>query len=247
MNLGITMPCYNSIKFLKKTLLSVTPLREQGCQINAVDSGSDDGTLELLKKYKIKTHYCKPGNMYEAVNLGISKLDTQWISYINSDDLLYKENIINFFKKNSEKINKADILCGNVKYIDFKDKELKVRTLFKPELVRQAILNGQPILPQPGTFFKKNVFEKLQGFDTNFKFSADYDFFIRSFKEDYKLFFDSRFTLAGFRIHEDQFSNKEEINMFSETDKILKKNNLKRNKFLFFYLRSLLFFKNINF
>ena len=245
MDLGITIPCLNSVKFLKTTLQEIIILKDLGCSINAVDSGSIDGTLELLYEYKINTLYYPPGNMYKAVNFGLSALDTEWYTYINSDDILHAQNTIDFFTLNAEEIENSDLFCGSVNYINELGDTICTRKLFNKSFVRLAVLNQQPILAQPGTFFRKSLFDRLGGFDTNFRFSGDFDFFIRAFKSESRLFIDPKFDLASFRSHANQFSVKESKKMLDETNRIYKKNKLKSRPLVASFLRLVLFLMNI--
>ncbi|MDB4594333.1 glycosyltransferase, partial [Paracoccaceae bacterium] len=243
MDIGITIPCFNSYRFLGETLASLRELKKAGCKINAVDSGSVDGTLELLKEYEIDTYFCPPGNMYKAVNIGLSHLNCEWLTYINSDDLLHAQNILEFLELNREALIDYDLFCGSIQHIDANGSEICCRRLFDTKLIELAVLNGQPILPQPGTFFRNRIYKELSGFDTHLKFSSDFDFFIRAFNENFNLLLVPDFQFASFRVHNDQFSNTQKAKLADETVKIIKKNNIKFKPFLYLYLRLLLFIK----
>ena len=164
------------------------PLKLNGSEIIAVNSGSCDNTLELLNKYEIPTAYCPPGNMYEAINLGFSLINKRWLTYINSDDILNARRVIDFLRIYGQKVEEYDFFCGAISHIDENGLKTCTRTLLDEKLLRRALLNGDPMLPQPGTFFKQSTYESLGGFDTSFRFSADFDFFIRAFQQDCKFY-----------------------------------------------------------
>ena len=89
--------------------------------------------------------------------------------------------------------------------------------------------------PHPGIFFKKNILELIGLFDLKFNFASDFDFIIRCFKEipreeiKYLDFFSVVMRSGG----------KSTSNIFNiykqnvECMKILKKNDIKFNKFEF--------------
>ena len=75
-----------------------------------VDSYSKDKTVEIAKSHNCKVIYCKPGNMYTAINQGISIIDSPYVSYINSDDIWigYDQSLY----------DNSDILYSDIDFID---------------------------------------------------------------------------------------------------------------------------------
>ena len=63
------IPTLNSASTLDMTLFSLKSQRDINLEILVVDSGSTDKTLEICKKWNIKSIYVEAGNMYKAINI----------------------------------------------------------------------------------------------------------------------------------------------------------------------------------
>lgn len=216
-SIDIVVPTYNSIATLDWTLLSLSKLN--GCGIQArviiVDSGSNDGTIEVIDRYGFERSFCPPGNMYAAINCGFKLGVNAWCTYINSDDLLYSGAFSNMVQAAYR--SNADILYGNIDYIDADGRFLhswnsasvsQLKALFCTELINP--------IPQPGTVFRREVYEKLGGFREKFRYVADEDFFRRACSEGAR-FRKHNGTVAAFRVHKTQISNVHQEIMLNES------------------------------
>jgi glycosyltransferase involved in cell wall biosynthesis len=211
--LDIVTPTLNSGKFIEQCILSTAVLRQDGATHLIVDSGSQDSTLDIARKHGITTLYCPPGNMYRAINLGFKQGKADWCTYINSDDMLYPDSIVGALEKFG---NNADIIYGNIDYIDNEGRFLHHWKSAQPNVI-DGLFTGR-IMPfaQQGTLFRRKVLEKLSGFNEEYYYSADFDFFLRSFLNGLRFcYYDSQ-PIAAFRLHGDQFSQKVNKKMIEE-------------------------------
>lgn len=113
MKIDVVMITKNSLNpCLKESLDSIfrnVPVNK----LIVVDSGSSDGTIDLLKKYGEKIliiqRDCKRG---EAREIGIKEVETEWFSFVDSDVILSE----NWFQKIKRYIGpKIGAIEGNVK------------------------------------------------------------------------------------------------------------------------------------
>lgn len=86
-DIGVVVPTFNSAKTLEWTLLALKSQEDCRAKVIVVDSGSTDETLEICARHKVRTEYDQPGNMYRAINVGMRLIDTEWVTYLNSDDI----------------------------------------------------------------------------------------------------------------------------------------------------------------
>ena len=89
--LGVVVPTYNHGKFLKATLLSLLGQSYANLQIVVVDDFSTDNTQEILKEFLDNPRISVIRNTTnlgesEAVNVGWSELQTQFVAIVNADD-----------------------------------------------------------------------------------------------------------------------------------------------------------------
>src|SRR5215471_7494468 len=90
--IGVVVPTLNSASTLQWTLCSLRSQRNVTQEIVVADSGSNDGTPDICKGWGIKTIYVPPGNMYRAINAGLSQIESEWVTYLNSDDIVYPDS-----------------------------------------------------------------------------------------------------------------------------------------------------------
>lgn len=227
--LTVITPTLNSELYIEDCIRSVKQISSSKNKIKhiIVDSYSNDKTLEIVRKYDLKIIFCPPGNIYNAINLGIRSTEDEWITYINSDDLLD-----NNLKKEIENLDdKFDILSGSIKIINVKYNTNYISSCLPKKFFFTSYLVGGMPIPQSGTIFSRKLFEELNGFDINYKYAADYDFFSRAFinKFKYKIV---KFKLASIRIHDSQLSHRFRKIHNKEIENISRK--LFRNRKYFF-------------
>ena len=77
---SIIIPVYNSESYLNECLNSLFDQTYQNIEIIAVDDGSTDTSLEILKNYsdKLKILSQENNGLYSALKLGISKVQGKW-------------------------------------------------------------------------------------------------------------------------------------------------------------------------
>ncbi len=182
MLISIITPNYNGSKFLDGCIQSVLEQKVQFEHI-VIDGGSTDSSLEIIKKYNhIRCISEKDNGMYYAINKGLRVASGDIIAYLNSDDRYTPgalERVLRVFEKSN-----PDYIYGDCRMVDESRKELYV---YKSVSVPRSILTKLSVVPwaQPSSFYKRSVFEKLNGFDTKYKLAADYHFMKRVILHDF--------------------------------------------------------------
>jgi glycosyltransferase involved in cell wall biosynthesis len=218
--IGIVVPTFNSAKTLEWTLLALKS--QEGCSVNiiVVDSGSTDETLEICARHKVRTEYDPPGNMYRAINAGMRLLDTKWISYLNSDDIIYCDAYSRLIELGDCK--GADIVYGHSDYIDWNGRFIHSFKASHPLLLPGLVHSGLLQFAQPAAIFRKVVYEDLKGFSSKYRSIADFDFFARAILTGKKFERLSFPTVTAFRLHLNQFSHRESGIVQEETSQFFK-------------------------
>ena len=166
----------NSEKFIKQNIKSVQNQSYKNYEHIIVDGNSEDNTIKIIKSYKKKIKFIKNHNdkgLYHAMNVGIKKSSGDIIGIINSDDIYFKNSLklVNkYFKKNK----KLDFLFGSV---------YKHRLLhgYNPSIINWSF--GFYTTHSVGFFIKKKSQLKVGLYNLKYKYSADYDLFIRMIKK----------------------------------------------------------------
>jgi glycosyltransferase involved in cell wall biosynthesis len=172
---------YNGEKTLEKTIQSVAKQIYQNIEYIIIDGGSNDKTLDIIKKYEKHIDYwiSEPDKgIYDAMNKGAKKATGDYIYFLNADDYIHDERVLENINK--EIINKKnpDLIYGVV---------VKVYSDYNVEVCND--LNGAAkglMPPHQGSFFKTKVFRELGGFNISYKSSGDFEFYVRYYLGGYK-------------------------------------------------------------
>jgi glycosyltransferase involved in cell wall biosynthesis len=210
--LRIAIPTLNAGKTLSSTLDSLEGFGGFA-EIVIIDSGSTDETLSIADRYGVPVRFHPAGNMYAAINEGLKDAEADWLTYINGDDILYASNVI-------ERIQAAkhdeDVLYGAVDFIDDEGRFLHAWKSARPHHLLSLYEAGFSPMLQQGTLFRNRVFRQNQGFSVDYKYVSDADFWFRALQAGVKFSRAENPTVAGFRLHEGQFSQRMETAMKQE-------------------------------
>lgn len=178
MKITIITVSYNSGQTIEKAILSVINQDYKDIEYIIVDGGSTDGTVDIIKKYEnyIYKWISEPDQgIYDAMNKGIAMATGDVIAFLNSDDWYMEDTLAYVSKRFQDK--KIMILAGE-------------GYVWQGEIrggVSQNTLNNDSDIRfkmtcfHPSTFARKEVFEKIGGFDTNYKIAADYAWMLKAY------------------------------------------------------------------
>ncbi len=171
---------YNNESTIKQTLGSIKNQTFQNLEHIVIDGGSDDGTLDILKKaehkYPLNWISETDSGIADALNKGLRISNGQYVIVIQADDSLLTPNILEkIYPLLNEK--KMDIFSFPV-ILQHPDKGNVLR---KP--IRCLWWNHfKFIFPHQGCFVNRSVFERIGSFREEFKIALDYDFLYRALK-----------------------------------------------------------------
>ena len=124
--LSVIVPVYNVEPYLAKTLDSLLAAAPDGpMEIIAVDDGSADRSLEILREYEVKTDTVRVirrenGGVSRARNTGIEAARGKYITFADGDDTV----LPGFFAAAIAEMEEHgfDLVQGNIRYIGDDDK-----------------------------------------------------------------------------------------------------------------------------
>ena len=168
----------NRNNYIEETIRSVIK-QNINIQYILIDGGSTDGTLDIIKKYDNFIDLWiseKDFGNWDALNKGIQYSSGEYIGIINAGDL-YNTNALSTIKNYLTKDEKFDFIFGTVN-----------KKILKYGFNKNKMYWSFDFYPSHSTgFFISNKTQKKVGlYDTNFKLSADYDFFFRLIKNGFK-------------------------------------------------------------
>ena len=229
---------FNGEAHLEETILSIINQNYKNIEYIIIDSQSEDSTLDIIKKYEDKIDIWisqKDEGIYYGFNKGLKLATGDLIGFVNSDDILMPNAIntlISYYKKYPE----IDFIFGSVK------KHWGILHGYKPWKIYLSW--GFYTSHSTGFFIKKNAAKLVGEYNTEYKYSSDYDYFYRMIvKKKLKGIATKKNELFGI-FRRGGFSSKVRfVDHFMETIKIRLDN--KQNKFLVLIIFMLKFVKNI--
>lgn len=178
---SIITPSFNHGKFIEKTILSVKKQSYRNIEHIIVDGGSNDNTINILKKYE--KNYCmkwyseNDKGQADAIAKGFKLCAGEIVTWLNSDDIYLNRQTISHVVKLFDEYLNADVVTGGGIIIDENGKWLK-HILVDKKRVCKKHLNYVDIILQPATFFRKKVLENIV-LDISLHYAFDWDFFIK--------------------------------------------------------------------
>lgn len=221
--LGIVVPALNAARTIAATLQSLKTMLLAGASVVVVDGGSSDGTAEQVAPFNVPVVQCA-GNMYEAINDGCRLLGTSWLTWLNADDVLYGDAV---GRRIAGAGQRHEILYGLVDFIDADGRFLHCwRSAPAADLLRLYRAGYSPLLQQ-GTVFRRNLFDRLGGFQSSYRFVADADFWWRALEKGAVVREMTGPPAAAFRVHPNQLSRIHNRAMKSEHDRMVQNHGMK--------------------
>ncbi len=193
---SVVVPCYNREDTVKEAIQSVLDQDWDSLEVIAVDDTSTDKTLDVLKsiadpRLRIVSN-TEGSGVSSARNLGIrlAAADAEWIAFQDSDDVWKPEKLTAQMSSLLQKPDHVASFCGmEVKAdshpdtpVDKRYPDLSISPLsgdILPSLVKGSYLSTQMLV------IRKDVLEKLGGFDEDLKALVDWELMLRVAQEGY--------------------------------------------------------------
>ena len=180
--ISVILPCYNSEKFLRKTIMSVLNQDYDNFELIIIDDGSRDKTQNILNKFSnnkkiiIKKNRKNSGKPSIARNIGLKICSGRYVTFIDSDDTWKKNklrNQYNFMKQKNVKIS-------HTSYCEKKNNKIINYINAENEISHKSLLKINNIFIN--TVMIKNPFY-LKLFSEKIKIAEDYFFLIKNLRK----------------------------------------------------------------
>jgi glycosyltransferase involved in cell wall biosynthesis len=186
--LSVITPSYNQGRYIERTILSVLEQGYPNLEYVIVDGGSTDETVEVIRRYEDQLAWwvSEPDEgQSHAINKGIERTSGEIVAYINSDDYYLPgafDTAIDAFERSGASWvagASLDLLDGDP------PTELGVWQP-RPPPASEGPLAGRQWwvlapwhVPQPSTFWRRELFERYGPFRRDLRNTFDAELMVR--------------------------------------------------------------------
>ena len=217
------------------------------CQYVVQDGGSTDESAQLIRQHAGRLHAweCTPDHgQADAIARGFAKTSggpNDLMAWINSDDY-YQPGALAYVADYFSRHPEVDVLYGHRIVVDEASREIARWFLPKHD---DTVLRLNDFVPQETMFWRRRLWDRVNGLDTSFKFAVDWDLLLR-FQSAGARIVRVPWFLACFRVHPTQKTSfsmhdtgRREINLLRERThgRPFPPEELERNPLLLRYLR----------
>lgn len=180
MKISVITVAYNSVDTIRDTLISAAQQTFHDVEHLVIDGGSGDGTVSVLSavNHPRMSWISEPDQgIYDAMNKGLKMAQGDIVGFLNADDVYADEHVLADVARCFED---SSILAmyGDLVYVSGQEMQKVVRYWrsgpFRP---RQLQLGWMP--PHPTFYVRRNLVDKVGGFDVRLRIASDYDFMLR--------------------------------------------------------------------
>lgn len=182
--ISVLMPVYNCEKYLGLAIQSILDQTFKDFEFIIVDDCSTDKSWKIIKKYAaadkriIILRNKKNLRTTKTLNSGLWKALGKYVARMDADDWSYPDRLqkqFNFMENHPE----AGVSGGAIEVCNRNLKVLNVRRYpLNDTLARKIIFHYSPFA-HPATIWRRDLLEKVGGYNENFPLTQDYELYFR--------------------------------------------------------------------
>lgn len=200
---SLVTPVFNSARYLEQAITSVLNQNYPNLEYSIVDGGSTDGSLEIIRKYQHRLHWCvsEPDRgMYDALNKGFARSSGEVMGWISATDLLHAGSLftvssvfasfpqVEWITGRPTVLNEAGMIVG----------VLRLRRWSRARFLAGA----NRYIQQESTFWRRSLWERAGAHvDASRRNGNDFELWVRFFR--YARLYSVDALIGGFRTHPD--------------------------------------------
>lgn len=204
MKITIVTPSFNQGRFIERTIESVLAQRgDFELEYLVMDGGSTDETLAILRRHEGRLRFVseRDRGQSDAINKGFRMATGDVLAWLNSDDT-YELGALDAVARVLGE-GGARWCFGECRIVDEDGREVRAAIArYKSWVARRYSrmrLVGRNFIPQPATFFRRDLLAEAGPLDESLHFAMDYDLWLRFAALAEPVFVPG--TLASFRWH----------------------------------------------
>lgn len=178
MRFSIVTISFNQAQFLEQAICSVLEQDYPNVEYIVVDPGSTDGSREIIERYsdRIDKIIFEPDDgPADGLNKGFAHASGEVFGFLNSDDVL-EPDALSGAASYLEARPEVDVVSGHSWIIDAEGR--KKRRFYSDRFSLLMSAYGACILAQQSTFFRSEIFRRVNGFNIDNRSAWDGELFV---------------------------------------------------------------------
>lgn len=178
---------FNAEKTLERTLQSVENQSYRHVQHIIKDGGSKDATVAIAEAYRqrnpeadIKVVSEPDKGLYDAMNTAIGMVTGQYVCFLNAGDTLHDCDTLKHLVEALPEGIEAGVIYGDTDIVDDEGRFIRKRRLSPPEHLNSGCFRHGMMVCHQAFYANRKI---IPLYDTNYRFSADFDWCIKIMKE----------------------------------------------------------------
>ena len=180
MKVSIITATYNRGATVVRAISSIKSQTYSDIQVVVVDGASQDSTISLVRPMLNANDILQSepdAGIYDALNKGLALANGEIIAFLHSDDLYYDNSVISqvvdAFADTS-----VDVVYGDVCFFSGSS-VTKTKRRYRSDKLSERNLAWGKMPAHPAIFIRRQIYEEIGYFETDFQIAADYEFLCR--------------------------------------------------------------------
>lgn len=181
MIITVVTPTLNGAAYLRECIASVKRNHHPSYTVDhvIVDAGSTDGTVEIARENGLRIIQGKDQGIFDAINKGSFNSDGDLLGFLGADDIMLDGALLEI--ATLYRASRPGWIVGGIRWIGEKGEDLGSLAApphwMTPRI--HACLGWNPIMHM-STYFSRELFMALGGFNIAYKDAGDYELFARA-------------------------------------------------------------------
>jgi glycosyltransferase involved in cell wall biosynthesis len=208
---SIVLPTYNGSMYIRQSIDSCLSQTYKNIELIIVDDGSSEDIEQIVRSYNddriFYFRHSRSLGLPDALNTGFSHTMGKYLTW-TSDDNFYDTKAIEVMVKFLEENSKIDFVYTNYYAVDENGKILESIMVDSPKVLDRKDCIG------PCFLYKRKIYEKIGGYDSNFILVEDYEYWLRV-REQFRMQKLNEY-LYFYRRHEESLSSQNKSALIEE-------------------------------
>jgi glycosyltransferase involved in cell wall biosynthesis len=186
--LSVIVPSFNGAQYLRRALESVAAEADDGVEVIAIDDGSTDATLDILKQFRPRLNLAviqrRAGNWAANSNHALRLATGEYACFLHQDDA-WRPGRQAALRRQLARTPQTALLLHACEFVDPNDRPLgpwrcpyPARIALPPRRAVEHLL-VQNFVGMPGAVFRRDAAVASGGLDESLWYTADWDLWLK--------------------------------------------------------------------